>query len=558
MPVCNPLDLSVPKGFPMPDSPKRPLTFDSVVVYGLFLIPATLLLLLMWWRSLNWETIIDVPLFLYTGFLMDHYGMVPVRDFFAYNMLGTHVVFRWLYHFFGASNLGMRLADSAVLVAVLPLMMRMLAPFGKRVAWGAAVVFGLLHLRYGGLCYLQRDFLALPPITLMIVSATVWFAHMPRVRWLVSGLFCGVLLTIKPHLLLGGLAVLAFLVLDRKAGDRPSVSAWMQRGLRVSFYFALGASLPVLWMIGYYAYYGVLGEFVRIVTDFFPLHADINGDREVFGAGDRLPYTLYWILSVNPYGDFQLAMGAIGGIVLFVLLPSFDQQERRLGYLLLALTVAYFVYPCFAGRFYDHHFYPFRYLSCVWLGLCLRKWPFQTPRRAWVFSRAVAAYCVVSLLYCDFALAGKPPESLPSSIAPPYRTRRISEWLERRLQPGDTVQAIEWGFCGITHAMLQNQARTATGIIWAEGLFHHVSDPYVQELRKRFLHDLAKARPRFVIRSKMDWDYMIGRDCSQAFSELDEFLNRDYFVALDSRDFRIWESSTSPTAQADGESRVSR
>ncbi len=135
----------------MPVTANRISAMDRMIVYGLLLVPTTILFFLTWWRSLAWDTIIDIPVFMYTGFLMDHFNMVPVRDFFTYNMLGTHVIYRWLYHFFGSSNLGMRLADTAVLIVILALMIRMLAPFGRRVAWAGAVVFGLLHLRYGSL-----------------------------------------------------------------------------------------------------------------------------------------------------------------------------------------------------------------------------------------------------------------------------------------------------------------------------------------------------------------------------------------------------------------------
>jgi hypothetical protein len=520
-------------------------------MYGLLLVPTTLLFLLTWWRSLAWDTIIDVPLFMYTGFLMDHFHMVPVRDFFTYNMLGTHVVFRWLYHFFGSSNLGMRLADTAILIIILALMIRMLAPFGRRVAWAGAVVFGLLHLRYGSLCYLQRDFLALVPITLMVLSATVWFRRHPRLRWLFAGLFCGTLLTIKPHLIIGGMVVFVYLIADRDVPEQLSNRQWASRFLRIALFFCLGGSLPLLWMAGYYAYYGVLGEFVRITADFFPLHADISGRRKVFDPGERLPYTLYMSLSGRPWGNFQLAMGTVCGVALLLFAPGIEKRERKLGYLLLCLVIAYAIYPCFAARFYEHHYYPFRFLSCALLAFCFRKWQFKTPLRVRLLSGSLAAFAIVSLFYADFDAMARPVESLPNSIAPPYRTQRMASWLAKRLQPGDTVQPIEWGFCGIVHAALENRVKIPTHIIWAEGLFHHISNPLVKDLRKSFMEDLTANKPRFVIRSKMEWDYITGHDCSELFEELDALLKRDYFVALDSRDFCIWESNTSPTAPED-------
>ncbi|MBX7255212.1 MAG: hypothetical protein K1Y02_02530 [Candidatus Hydrogenedentes bacterium] len=529
----------------------RSILWDRIFVYGFLLAPTTVIFLITWWYSLDWDTVIDVPVFLYTGFLMDHFNMVPVRDFFTYNLLTTHEVFRWLYHFFGSSNRGMRIADTSILVVILPLMARMLVPFGRRAVWIGAIGFGLLHIRYGALSYLQRDYLALVPLSLMVLSATAWFGAKQRLRWILSGFFCGALVTIKPHLIVGGMVIYLYMIMDRDSEEPLNWRQWGSRGLSIFFYFSLGGCLPLLWMAAYFAYYGVLGEFVRTIVEFFPLHADISGRRSVFEPGERLPYLVYMTLLVTPWGDFQLAVGAVTGVALFLFLPGFDKRERRFGNLMLALLIVYLLYPCLAGRFYEHHYYPFRFFACAWLAFCFRKWPSGTPVRVNVFSRAVSAYIIVSLFYSDPSLMFKPVQTLPSSIAPEPRTKRIATWLERRLQPGDTIQPIEWGFCGIIHAALLTEAKVATDIIWAEGLFHHLSNPFIQDLRKKFIQDLTENKPRFVIRSKMDWDYMSGRDCSQDFEELDALLKRDYFLAIDSRDFRIWEHNDSPTADED-------
>ncbi|MBM3288748.1 MAG: hypothetical protein FJY92_01215, partial [Candidatus Hydrogenedentes bacterium] len=155
---------------PAPHSPASGRV-ETLLVFAAFHIPLTLIFLVVLAKSMSWETIVDTPMFMYTGFLMDRFGMAPMRDFFTYNMPGTHVVFRWLYHFFGSSVLGMRLADTTFLAVIMLLFARILKPFGARVAWAAPVIFGLLHLTVGQHCYLQRDYIALVPLQLAFLSA---------------------------------------------------------------------------------------------------------------------------------------------------------------------------------------------------------------------------------------------------------------------------------------------------------------------------------------------------------------------------------------------------
>ncbi|MBX7255213.1 MAG: glycosyltransferase family 39 protein [Candidatus Hydrogenedentes bacterium] len=526
----------------------RLLFTESVLVYGLFHVPMAVLLALGMWTSLSWMTICDGPIFMYSGFLMDRFGMVPVRDFFTYNLIGTHVMFRWLYHIFGGSVMGIRIADATVMLLTMILMVRMLAPFGRRAGLAAALMLGLLQYFYYEHASLEREYLAMVPIALAVLSTTIWFAGRPRLRMFMTGLFCGVLVTLKPHLAICGAALYGYLLFDRDASDEARSTKWFSRALHVALWCSLGGIIPILWMIAYCVYYGILGEYMRTMTVFFPLHADINLWNRVFEPGERWPYLIKMVLSWRPWGNFLLATGTIAGVSLLILSPTTTPKERRLGYLYLGLLGAYMLYPAFSLRFYDYHYYPFWLFSCVWMGLCLKKWPEATPLRYRVFSLVLAAYVVGGLFYTNVSEIKETPLEL---VNPAARTKRMTTWLAKRLKPGDTIQPIEWGFCGTIHAALETEAKVATRIVWGEGLFHHVSNPFVVDLRKGFVEELETAKPRFILRSEMDVEFIKGRDCSSNFPELDAFLRREYFLALESKDFSIWESNESPTAEED-------
>ncbi len=515
----------------------------------MFHIPLTILFGVILFKSMSWETVLDAPMFMYTGFLMDELGMAPMRDFFTYNMVGTHVIYRWLYHFFGAEVLGMRIADTAILAVILLLLSQVLRPFGFRVAWAGMVLFGLLHVMLGSHCYLQRDFFALVPIQLSILSATAWFGNKPWLRWFMTGLFVASIATIKPHLMLGGLVLYGFMIMDTDS-TLLGARAWAKRAVRVGLWCILGGSIPILWMAAYLGYYGQLAAFTQVLIEYFPLHADISGAHKVLGPGETIPYVLDRVLDHTAWDEnFQLALGVGVALALFLAAPTVPSGLRRYGGLLAVLALAYFLYPCIAKRFYDHHYYSFRMMTAIWISILLYRWSADTPLRIRLCSWGVALYVAGSLFYLNVDTLQNPALQATGY----FRAARMEQWLGSRLEPGDTVQGIEWAFCGSSHAMLLTKAKPATHTIWGEVLFHHVSHPFVKKLRKDFLEQLTASEPRFIIRSKNPMDYVEGVDCTQSFPGFDAYVAENYFPALESKDFRIWELNSSPTAAKDRE-----
>ncbi len=521
---------------------------ESLLLYAFFHIPLTFLFAVILFKSMSWETVVDTPMFMYSGFLMDKLGMVPVRDFFTYNMIGTHVIFRWLYHFFGGSILGIRLADTFVLAIVLALFARVLKPYGLRVAWAACLMFGIVHLALGMHVYLQRDYLALVPLLLAVLSATAWFKSRPWLRFFMTGLFVASMGTIKPHLIIGGAVFFVYLVLDTEDTGLHRKD-WFARSVRIAGWCILGGLVPMLWMAAYLAYYGVLGQFLTILFEYFPLHADINGSHVIFAKNERFWYRFEKFFGTAPWDYYQFAMGVGAGVALYVTEKNMPRNERRYGNLLLALTLIYMFYPVIAARFYDHHYYPFRLLSFFFVAYLFKRWAPDTPARIKAFAWSTAAFIIVGVFYVHY----EDLQIQPSRVNPYFRTARITQWLKPRLQPGDKVQALEWAFCGSTHALLQTEATPATRTIWGEVLFHHLDNPFVQNLRKEFVDELTASKPRFIIQTKVEYDYVTGANCSKDFPELDAFLAQDYFMAIDSNAFRLWEANTSPTAQKDRE-----
>jgi hypothetical protein len=89
--------------------------------------------------------------------------------------------------------------------------------------------------------------------------------------------------------------------------------------------------------------------------------------------------------------------------------------------------------------------------------------------------------------------------------------------------------------------MLISRAQLATPFIYDVQFYHHVSSPYIQSLRQRFIQSLKTARPRFIIQITSDKPWVGGADTSHSFEELQSILEKDYSPVLSGNGFIIYE-----------------
>jgi hypothetical protein len=122
------------------------------------------------------------------------------------------------------------------------------------------------------------------------------------------------------------------------------------------------------------------------------------------------------------------------------------------------------------------------------------------------------------------------------------RVDEIAGFLEANLRPGDTVQPLDW-VGGSVHAMLIARVKIATPFIYDEYFYHDVNAPYIQQLRQRFMADLQRALPRFVVEVYDDGPYAepTGPNTSRDFPELRAFLAENYSIVKEGQGYRIYE-----------------
>lgn len=492
------------------------------------LAAATALLVWIAVFSLDWRIAHDPPLNMYQGFLIDRLGLVPYRDFWDNNPPGSQLLHAFIGHEFGYGDRGLRRADLVLLTATATATLLSLAPLSARVGWSAAVLWGLVYLGRGP--SFQRDDFAIGAVAL---AAAATFAAERWPGWLraaLAGLLLGAAATIKPPILVALPILLTSLALE---------DGQERLGRRLLVVFgcgALGAFLPLV-AIGLYLWkHDALFPFVEIARGYWPLYTRLSGGLatiqsplfNLYSGYRRLGRLFPWLLPA-----------AVGVVAALAATPR-ASRERRIVWTLVALTAALLAYVGIQGKFFGYHWHPFLYCLVLLSALALLELPSSVPR----LLRPVPPLLLLGFLshYLPFAnslkeqLAGR-PLSAPKSARPD----EIGAFLKANLRPGDTVQPLDWTG-GVIHGMLIAEAAPATPFLVDFPFYHHVSRPYIFELRGRFLEALRRARPRFVIEVPgADKPWVRGKDTTRDFNKLRRFLATNYAEVVNRNGYVIYE-----------------
>ncbi len=121
------------------------------------------------------------------------------------------------------------------------------------------------------------------------------------------------------------------------------------------------------------------------------------------------------------------------------------------------------------------------------------------------------------------------------------RVDKIADFQKLHVEPGDKVQPLDWTG-GVVHAMLLSRVEIATPFIYDFHFYHHISNPYIQTLRKRFMQKLKEAAPRYVIEIVHRYKpWVSGLDTTRNFKKLGRLLNADYLVRIKGNGYVIYE-----------------
>lgn len=475
--------------------------------------------------SLQWPIAHDeAPLF-YEAFLMRAEGLIPYRDLFDFQMPGSFAAYYALGRLSGFNDFRIRILDLVILAVLLTITFFAARRFGKTPALTAALLFGLKYLQGGPSMSLQREYLLL-----VFIAFAVWIS-MRDVLTLkhraTLGLLFGLAAVIKPHAAIGLIPILLFDITD------------LTKRLKLTLFnaatistlpAAAGFLIPISAMIAWLGFTGALTPFITIAVNYWPLYSQINGAMEINTGVARLSFILNQLWRLGGHGLWLIP--AFFGVYL---------HRNKQTYLLASLALCYAIYPAFSGQFFPYHYISFIYFIILLASLSFSTFDLQPSTFDFRLSTIhLLSFLLILALIRPSSVFTRQLNHQPISTST-NRAEEISRFLEMNLQAGDTVQPLDWTG-GTLLAMLETRARIATPYIFDFYFYHHVSNPYIQELRADFINDLRIASPRFIIEVvAIDKPWITGADTSREFPELRTFLNENYSVTIHKDDYLIYE-----------------
>jgi hypothetical protein len=509
----------------------------SIFLLGLLAITAAF--------AFNWRYYHDAPIFFYISLLIDKFGLIPYRDIFEYNMPGTYFADLIVGRLTGFSVLGVRILDYILLAVYVFLGWLWMRKLSGWAGFFGGIAWALAYLALGPTAMMQREYMMMLPILCGLAAYTNIPPERNRLRFLLTGLFLGMSSTLKPQAFIGLLPVLVMegisINAEFIASRRQKIAAYLRR---IVLWLAVGFLIPWMIIFIYLGIHGALPQFLDIVFNYLPLFAQMNGNHVVV-SGLRRIYTL--IMDYAKLGSYGIWIApALLGAYLLRQSPDIPPEKKRHGALLLLFVLAYSIYPVFSGQFFPQHWFPFTFVLFQAAFVCLAMNAQEGNALFRWLPAGVLLIASLSLVRPDTLDNLRllvVEHALPAANDPKEgRVDEIAAFLEANLHPGDMVQPLDW-VGGAVHAMLIARVKIATPFIYDEYFYHHLNLPYVQELRQRFVDDLQRALPRFVVEVYDDGPYAepTGPNTSRDFPELRAFLAENYSVVREGQGYRIYE-----------------
>lgn len=509
----------------------KPFTSFFIILFAVFLIVQAIF-------SLQWQLAHDeAPLF-YEALLMQN-GDMPYKDFYDFQMPGSYIIYYLLGIISNFGALRIRILDLIILASIIFITYHAIKKINKTSAILAGILFGLTYLQGGPSLSLQREYLIL-----IFISSAIFISlqeHLSNKQRFLLGLMFGLASTIKPHSAIGLIPIILFDIFPLYD------SSWLKK---ISSY-AIGFIIPILLIIMWLASTDSLTPFLDIALNYWSLYSQINGELVIVSSTERLAYILNLVWR-------------FGGHALWLIPATFAiyLNQNKKTYLLASLALCYAIYPAFTGQFFPYHYILFLYFIIILASLSITSQKSQVASHKSLISnlqssnshyelpitrlRITHYASLILLLTIIFTI--RPSQTFirqlegKAIVTSTDRAVDIAHFLEKNLEQGDTVQPLDWTG-GTLLAMLQTRTPIATEYVFDFYFYHHISNPYIQNLRNDFMNQLRESNPRFIIEiTSADKPWVGGDDTTRIkFPELQSFLNENYSITIQKDDYIIYE-----------------
>jgi hypothetical protein len=390
---------------------------------------------------------------------------------------------------------------------------------------------------------LQRDYIGVIPVALSLLtipSRQNDGVHLSR--FTIIGILFSFSALIKPQLGIGLPIVFVTLLVFRWRSRNASTIDFIRCVAVTAASFLLPVLIAVVWL----TINSSFTDFIDIFSQYLLMHSSLNGRHTNLIGVAHVEYLIIKTLELGGYEVLFLC-------ALFAYYRVLTQAHQSMVLTtslicLFLLTVAYVIYPTIGGKFWDYHYMPVAYFLAISTALCLYAWPDRNTSSTFPYLQKLLPFLILLVAVTlqgilpnavHYALSGL--QSGPEAYAPKRgRVDEIAKWLKGRLQPGDTVQPLDWTG-GSIHAMLLSEAKLATQFMYDYHFYHHVSSVYTQRLREKFIQQLRNAAPRFIIEVVTDKPWVSGVDTTREFPDLRKFLDERYEIAFKGNGYLIYE-----------------
>ena len=518
------------------------------------LVLLTILLLLILLSSLRWRIQHDSPIMLYIAYLIHHYDYVPYRDIYDFNTPGAYFAYVLIGIFSGYTDFGCRCIDILILLVILIITWLWMKDFGRTIAWCGCVLWGLIYLGFGPAMSLQREYLIFPLILASLCLSTHAPKLNPKLKYFIIGLLFGTGATMKPQSVIGLPIIFLFNLWDQKKDNlKPKKNSGGDFLFSKLILIIAGFLIPIGIAILYLGIIGALSPFLDMARNYWPLYSNITRNHETMSGYIHIKYLIKEYRTLRGY-VLWLAPAALGAYVALYDSSLSPSLKRRV-ILLAGLTLCYSLYPVLTNKFWYYHMLFYLYFISQLSTLCLvEQTPDSPTAKRWfpVLFFFISLFFMESILPSPLGNLSSPlqymAEITGKKIPPAPKDGRIDQialFLNQNLRPDDKVQPLDWTG-GAVHAMLITRAKLATPFIYDFYFYHHITNPYIQKLRKTFMLRLKESQPRFIIQiTDPGKPWVSGQDTTKEFKELKSFLETYYSIVSQGKGYNIYEIKNS-------------
>jgi hypothetical protein len=450
-------------------------------------------------RTIHWPWLADAQAFHYAIFLM-RAGMSPYRQIFDINMPGSYLSEFVGMSLFGASDLGWRLYDFALLLVLTLAAISIASVYDWYAGVYAGVLFALIHASEGPIATAERD--EVMTVLIILGYALVFLGVRQRrsLFFFFSGIALALAATMKPtaaafELFLTTVALLHL----RKEGVR--IFPYLREMVAATICVMLATLGFLLWRGSLYAFERSLALAASYAAGTRPSFSYMLHYSTPRGLTLLLPITLLLFFLNRSWRNWQFR-AIVGGVILGL--------------------VSYFI----QGKGFVYHRYPFVAFALLWSGL-----EFVVALRKGRFSALAggAGLLIGTLLIAPFYLWRVFHVDQPNLVAMGI-VSALEQYPQSQLQ--GSVQCLD-GVAGCYSALYRLQLKQSTGLMGDQLLFSSHPNSAVSDFRDNFFREITSAPPTVFVETSYRFGDRQTFNKVDAWPEFAEFLRNNYTLTTE-------------------------